>query len=379
MVTRRVSLQSFAPHMERIMLKPISTLGLALLAAQAYAQSSQSLISLTFIGEDNIPSGFVFDDTTVGGLSGIDYNPKTGTYVAISDDRNEPRFYNLSIDLDDGILSPGDVELIDVQFIRDEAGGVLANRPDPEGIRVLPFPGLLLWSSERDNASNTPAAFVMTPSGTPLAAFDIPAKFTATDTSGTRSNVGFESLTFGGDTNTVIVANESALVQDGERATVEAGSPTRVLELSGMTGEPGREFIYMVDPIAVPPNPSDAFADSGLVEMLSVNDNLIIAMERSFSIGAPERGYTIKLYATNTRKATDVSGLDSIADQPIQMMQKRLLLDLSDLGIVLDNVEGMTFGPMVDGKRTLILVSDDNFSAFGPQSTQFIAFTIDTR
>ncbi|MEO1573567.1 MAG: esterase-like activity of phytase family protein [Pseudomonadota bacterium] len=361
------------------MIKSSLPVALLLLSSQALAQANQSFLSLTFIGEDNIPSGFTFDGTTVGGLSGIDYNPTTGNYVAISDDRGEPRFYNLSIDLSAGTLSPGGVQLQDVQFIRDDAGDVLSNRPDPEGIRALPFPGLLFWSSERDDSSNTPAAFVMTETGQPLADFVIPEKFTATDTSGTRSNVGFESLTFAGDTTRMLIANESALVQDGERATVDTGSPTRVLELSAVTGEPGAEYIYMVDPIAVPPNPSDAFADSGLVELLAFNERLIIAMERSFSVGAPERGYTIKLYLTQTKKATDVSGIDSIVDQHVRPMQKILLLDLADLGIVLDNIEGMTFGPMIDGKRTLILVSDDNFSAFGPQSTQFIAFTIDTR
>ena len=39
-----------------------------------------------------------------------------------------------------------------------------------------------------------------------------------------------------------------------------------------------------------------------------------------------------------------------------------------------DNIEGITFGPMVDGKATLILVSDNNFS--GTQFTQFVALQV---
>jgi len=60
----------------------------------------------------------------------------------------------------------------------------------------------------------------------------------------------------------------------------------------------------------------------------------------------------------------------------LRPVTKRLVFDLDTLNIVLDNVEGMTFGPRLpDGRRTLILVSDDNFSP--TQFTQFLAFAID--
>ena len=50
-----------------------------------------------------------------------------------------------------------------------------------------------------------------------------------------------------------------------------------------------------------------------------------------------------------------------------------LLLDLEALGVDLDNLEGMTWGPRLPtGQPTLILVSDNNFS--GRQVTQFLAF-----
>jgi 3-phytase len=52
------------------------------------------------------------------------------------------------------------------------------------------------------------------------------------------------------------------------------------------------------------------------------------------------------------------------------------VLDFDHLGITLDNVEGMTFGPeLPDGRRTLVLVSDDNFSE--THATQFLAFAVD--
>jgi Esterase-like activity of phytase len=52
-----------------------------------------------------------------------------------------------------------------------------------------------------------------------------------------------------------------------------------------------------------------------------------------------------------------------------------LLLDLDALGITLDNVEGMAIGPdLADGRRTLVLVSDNNFSP--AQFTQVLLFAL---
>jgi len=57
----------------------------------------------------------------------------------------------------------------------------------------------------------------------------------------------------------------------------------------------------------------------------------------------------------------------------IKPVEKTLLLNLDSLGIPLDNVEGMTFGPdLADGRRSLVLVSDNNFAP--AQFTQFLLF-----
>jgi hypothetical protein len=57
------------------------------------------------------------------------------------------------------------------------------------------------------------------------------------------------------------------------------------------------------------------------------------------------------------------------------LARKTLLLDLDELGIPLDNVEGMTFGPRLpDGRQSLVLVSDNNFAA--TQFTQFLLFAL---
>ena len=123
--------------------------------------------------------------------------------------------------------------------------------------------------------------------------------------------------------------------------------------------------------------PSTAFSVNGLVELLPLNNEFLIAMERSFSVGVPGTGNSIKLYEVALPGATDVNGSASLAGKldTIRPAQKTLLLDLDTLGIPLDNVEGMTLGPLLpDGRRALVLVSDNNFAS--SQFTQFLLFAL---
>jgi hypothetical protein len=144
-----------------------------------------------------------------------------------------------------------------------------------------------------------------------------------------------------------------------------------------------------VNPVVLPPQPAGQFATNGLVELLAVGDRQFIAMERSFAIGAASpgigpnglpTGYTVRLYAVDARAATDVSALNTLAGATYTAATKTLLLDLSDLkndddtALALDNLEGMTLGPVIDGEQTLVLVSDNNFGS--TQFTQFVALSI---
>ncbi|MEM7595514.1 MAG: esterase-like activity of phytase family protein, partial [Cyanobacteria bacterium P01_A01_bin.83] len=71
----------------------------------------------------------------------------------------------------------------------------------------------------------------------------------------------------------------------------------------------------------------------------------------------------------------DISGVDSLSDTDITAVEKDLLLDFDDLGIDLDNTEAISFGEILpDGRQSLIVVSDNNFS--DSQETQFLAFAL---
>src|SRR5262245_19519633 len=109
-------------------------------AAAAWAGKDEQ--RLRFLGEVQFPTGLLFQGTQVGGLSGIDYDPRSGPqglYYAISDDRssiNPARFYELTIDLRDGTLDDGDVVFRRVVTILNEQGQPFAPLSlDPESIR----------------------------------------------------------------------------------------------------------------------------------------------------------------------------------------------------------------------------------------------------
>ena len=58
--------------------------------------------TLRLIGEARLPHKLQYQGTTVGGLSGIDFDAATGTYYLLSDDggnQSPPRFYTARLQL----------------------------------------------------------------------------------------------------------------------------------------------------------------------------------------------------------------------------------------------------------------------------------------
>ena len=71
-------------------------------AAEAVTGNAPPSFRLNYIGHQLVPNKTRFNGTTVGGLSSLDYDPASGRYLAVSDDRskfNPARFYELSLDL----------------------------------------------------------------------------------------------------------------------------------------------------------------------------------------------------------------------------------------------------------------------------------------
>lgn len=376
----------------------------ALALACTASGASAAGFSLNYLGQQIVPTGTPFAGTTVGGLSGLDYDAANQRYFAISDDRssiNPARFYTLNLDLSkfQRSATPGmaGVAITGTTTIQQPAGGAFAaNTVDPEGLRYTSANGKLYWSNEGQRSSagfQNPTVREMNPDGSHVRDFAVPAHYnpagsnsglTAGD-SGVYNNLAFESLTVSTDGKTLYTATENGLAQDGLPASILGGSRARILGFDIATGAATAEYVYQVGPVAIAPNPITGFATNGLTDLVAIGEGEFIGIERSFAVGAvtpgtPVTGNTIRLYHLDARSATNVAGiadLDNVAFTPVA---KTLLADLSSFTqndgtpLALDNIEGITLGPVVNGKQTLILVSDNNFS--GTQFTQFIALEI---
>ncbi|MEH2135812.1 phytase [Nostoc sp.] len=344
-------------------------------------------------------------ETPLGGLSGVTYDAENNRYYAISDDRSQvapARFYTFN--------TVDGVNFTNVTPLKDTNGNFFAtNSLDPEGI-ALTNKGTVFISSEGEvnlNAGRVTNPFIKEFSlatGQEVRSLPIPSKFLPvvedtngdgiidagdTQISGVYNNLAFESLTITPDQKTLFTATENALSQDGLKASLTSGSPSRILQSNLVTGQPEKEYLYITDAIPEAPNPSTGSADNGLADLLAIdNRGTFLALERSFAQGI---GNTIKIYEVSLQGATDISFYNSLnnlsAEQlaAIKPAQKRLLLNFTDLNLPtdanhpitgVDNIEGLAFGPkLADGRQSIVLVSDNNFS--GSQYTQILTLGAD--
>lgn len=338
---------------------------------------------LEFLGQAIVPTGTTFAGTTVGGLSSITYDADAGVFYALSDDQSvlqAARFYTLDLDVEDGQLESGDVGFLGVTTLLAPNGQPYPPASfDPEGLTLAKSGELVVTSEGIANAGIAPWVRRYTVDGTYLGDLPVPGIFSpVAGVSGVRQNLAFEAAAVAPNGRHLYVGSEGALVQDGPAATLAGGSPARILRYNLASGNVDAQYVYVTDPVAEPSVPPGAFSVNGLVELLPLNDRFMLSMERSFSVGAPGTGNTIKLYSVAFPGADDVSGLDSLSGAlgSVRAVEKALLLDLDELGLALDNIEGMVIGPdLPDGRRSLVLVSDDNFAA--SQFTQFLLFALD--
>jgi hypothetical protein len=364
---------SSSPRLRRtLLLTALVTLVAGLLAGPAAATGPRGpSADLTYLSGTTIAAGATFEQTVVGGLSSLTYDAARGVYYALSDDQgagftptssSPARFYTLSIDVSDGVLDPGDVQVLAVTtFLGPDGLSFPALSLDPEGLTLTPQDTLVLTSEGISTRGIAPYVREFDLSGQQLAELPVPGYFAPTAGSGVRFNLGFEAAAVAPNGQQLFVGTENALVQDGLAATTANGSPARILRYHLGHGGPDREYVYPTDPVAAP---STIFTVNGLVELLPLNNEFLLAMERSFSVGA---GNTIRIYRLALPGATDVSGVADIHRVAgLRPARKSLLLQLPSTigGQPLDNVEGMTLGPTLpDGRQSVLLVSDNNFTA----------------
>lgn len=353
--------------------------------------------SLRLIGQQVLPRRMVFQNTVVGGLSGIDYDATSQRYVLISDDRtptdsaNAPRLYTATLTFD--LASFSGVQFQSTTALLQPDGTVYPKVPDarvadPESVRFDPVTGHLVWASEGDRTlTSTPTRVIdpfvreVTAAGRHVREYTLPAMFRmSADTTGPRGNLAFEGLSFTPDGQTLAVIMEGALQQDGATPTTSAGSTARITLFDRSTGTARAQYVYPVDKVQAAPVPEGSFTVNGATEILALSDQRFLVLERSFSVGVV--GNQVRLYEVNLAGATNVLNTAALDGASVTPAGKRLVLDFETIKTTLGgvaNLEGMTFGPrLANGNRSLVVVADDNFPTADSATdrNQFLVFEV---
>lgn len=332
---------------------------------------------LTWMGEFTRPAAAPYpmlaDSGRFGSLSGLVRDAASGQWVAVIDDREGTRVAWLTIDFAAGGLTVSPSRMMPLRA-GPGVGYRVAGESDLEAITALPD-GTFLMAEEghlRDGEVWQPAILHVTRDGVVTSVTPFPEAFSISEdpARGLRDNQGIESLTRtpGGR---VIAGLEQPLKDDGDATSFERPGTGRLIEFepAGRRWQPGRQWRYMISPTprveGYPQVCSDG--ENGLVDLLALTDTRLIAMERACLLDQE---------GERTANAVQLFIVDLVAGDA----RKTLMLNLSTLTAKLspalsrlDNFEALSFGPpMANGRRTLLVVSDDNFRA--TQKTSFLLF-----
>lgn len=344
-------------------------------------------LSLDFLGEYKLPQ-MKFLDTPVGGFSAITYDRQRDRFYALCNDQSvlsPARFYTLKLTPNSEKIGIQKIDIESVTFLTDKNGQTYPKGTiDPKGIANTPQQTVFIATS--GIASNSVAPSVQEfdlKTGQLRTSLPIPERYLpdAGDqkelAKGVQENSGFASLTLNptgsrasGEPINLFTATEFTLMQDLDPASSEKGSKSRLLHYLTGYGPPEliSEYLYRLDP--APDGAHD------LVELLALDQGgHFLSLERSRG----RLNSNARIFQMTTGGATDTSRIASLkgALNGIQPVKKKLLLDLNELGISLDNLQGMTLGPRLsDGTQSLLLVSNNNFVK--EQGSQFLLFRLNS-
>jgi len=275
-----------------------------------------------------------FDGVPVSELSGLTYDTNgqllavaDGSYLFALDSRTKEPVSVLPLATADG------------QILDSEAVAV-----DRDGTRLV-------------TDENQPSILRLTRSGTVVGSLPVPDALKVAPAGRATHNLTFEGLAMLPGGRTLVASMEGALSGDG----------------AGVRRFQSWQRVGNSDTFRLGPQYAFA-ADAGLniSDITSTGDGRLLVVERGFTAGV---GNTVRLYVADPRGASDVSGVETVADDQtgVRFASRTLLADLADcpsLGAtakqpqpnpLLDNIEGaVVSGHTRDGRVKLLLVSDDN-------------------
>lgn len=354
------------------------------LAAHAGAQDG---VRLTLLNDDEFVQGYArVAGLVYGGISGIDYDQQSKFWYVVSNDTGETspvRFFAMDIRIDEhgNLILNSD----EVQKLNHPDGTVYEpGHHSPGAVRIIPPDPIgdepyLVWSSEGVLDKGYKAGvFEMCTGATFMDGFTTsPHLGFVKGERGPRHARAIEALALLPNMH-VVAGYEQALTQDGPPATPGAGTThVRLMELDYFSAKQVKEFAY---PLAEPDSRFGEGTERGLVELVAVDNDTLLALE-SISIPSDLRGGKAwtEIYLVELAGASDISGIESLkglsAGSDFTPVTKTLLGDNESLGGLREiPFRAMTFGPMIDDSRaSIVLVSDNGLDQYFPTYFAYVA------
>lgn len=334
-------------------------------------------VQLAFLDDHIIPKNLEIGGTKVGGLSGIEYH--NDIYYLVSDHPGNPRFYISEIKIDQQKIDT--VNISEVITLDQSAPFLMGKTLDLESIRFDPEREEFVITSEGSIQNNKePSIFRVTPEGEYISNFSLPEYFKPSGDQQPRNNGVFEGLAKSAEGKGYWTGMELPLVKDGSKPKLfPTKSPVRITHFDD-NGEPDKQFVMHLEGITK--IPWLYFAVNGLTELLEYAPGRFLVLERAFSAGHGSNGNTIRIFDVDARQATNTLEAINLRKIDYTPAKKTLVFDFKTIrkelkDSIIDNIEGMTFGPdLPNGNKTLLLASDNNFNSLGKQISQIILMEI---
>lgn len=365
-------------------------LGCSLILSFLFFPLAASALSVRYLGETSLEHKMKFRDTKVGGLSGLAYHE--GRLWAISDDKGrdgDPRFYVFKLKINGTKVSLTGDEVSAVHGFKEKKGEV--PYLDMEAIVRLPS-GDLLISSENNNdrkPREMPRIFRVDGEGKFKNDLSLPAKFLpeslGQQKKGLQNNAAFEGLTLTPDGRALYAVAEAPVVTDMSDEAVGDKSTqwVRMVKFESKAGaefSPTAEYAYRIDDFSQTAKGMEIFR--GVSEVLAVSEKKFLILERGVRLQKTSWNQSVSLYEADLTSADDVSAIGNLSGGKFKAMTKKKILDF-ETGLEkerprksVQNFEGLAWGPTLpDGKKTLLVISDDNFSK--KEKTELLVLTVE--
>ena len=349
-------------------------------------------ISVELKGEQVFKKGKQFGNLKVGGLSELFYDPASHSFLALSDDKKNHRFYRLVLKHDLSSKKPYKLEIKEQVFLKSPGHKRLKRNMDPEALVLYKDQILIASEGQQIYKIHEPTQiFTFDKQAVLKSAWPVPLVFwnkkltkrdpigfwnkaltkqeplisflSQMENFGQQENKGFESLTLDLKLGHLWTATEKPLKQD---IVFKRKFFVRLSAFDIQTKKMFLQYPYFLED-----------EDAGLVALRFLKPNVFLGLERAYK-KIKKRGVNeVNLFLIDCHQAGNIQPYPANLPGKLKPCSKKRLWTSSKADIAVDNLEALALGPLIpfstSKKQLLVLASDNNFNE-EKQKTQFLFF-----